>query len=207
MGFAGNIVRDRALLGSLLERLELPISLASPLLAHARAVQRDAARLGLVSPRDVASVVSRHSADSLLFALVRKPRRGERWIDVGAGAGFPGLVLAIAFPETSFTLAEPLRKRAGFLDSVAAEVGVANVDITTSRAEDIRADFDVAVARALADPVTTLDRLPALLLPGGCAIVAVGGGYAPSGAAEVVRLKDLGDVDSPGVFSMMTREV
>jgi len=87
VGFAGNIVRDRALLGSLLERLELPISLASPLLAHARAVQRDAARLGLVSPRDVASVVSRHSADSLLFALVRKPRRGERWIDVGTGAG------------------------------------------------------------------------------------------------------------------------
>ncbi|MGH2726026.1 MAG: RsmG family class I SAM-dependent methyltransferase, partial [Actinomycetota bacterium] len=92
MGFTGNITRDRSILAGLLQRLGLPLSLASPLLGHAGAVREAADRLGLVAPGDRGSIVQRHTADSLLFALARPPGPGERWADVGSGAGFPGLV-------------------------------------------------------------------------------------------------------------------
>ena len=206
MGFTGNIARDRSILGSLLERLELPASLASPLLAHARAVERGAERLGLISPADAQSVVPRHSADSLLFAVLRRPRAGERWVDVGSGAGFPGFVLAVCFPEINFTLSEPLQRRAGFLAATAAELGLQNVDITTSRADSLPTAFDVAVARAFTKPGAALAALLHLVRPGGQAIVAVGAEASDVPGATVVRLADIDNVDSPGVFSMMTRE-
>src|SRR2546421_11488732 len=86
------------ILSGLLRALELPQSLLSLLLAHAEAVRTDADRLGLVSRSDVDHIVARHTADSLLFALVRRPGPAERRVDVGSGAGFPGLVLACALP-------------------------------------------------------------------------------------------------------------
>lgn len=206
MGFTGNIARDRVVLGSLLDRLELPATLVSPVIAHAKAVERSAERLGLVSPADLGSIVPRHSADSLLFALVRRPGEGERWVDVGSGAGFPGLVLAVCFPTTAFTLSEPLQRRAGFLESIAAELGLSNVDITTSRAETLEDAFDVAVARALAAPRKALETLLGIVRPGGRAITAVASDSPPAGHGELVRVADIGNVDSPGLFSMMTRE-
>ena len=151
-------------------------------------------------------MIPRHTADSMLFAAVRRPAIGEHWADVGSGAGFPGVVLAICFPETSFALIEPQRRRAGFLDSVVAELGLANVDISMSSAEQMVPGFDVAVARALARPAAALPQLLKLLLPGGQAIVATAAGSASIDGAQLVRFDDLGDVDSPGVFSMMTRE-
>ena len=206
MGFTRNIASDRAVLGRLLERLELPPSVNSPLLAHAAMIRTANERLGLVSPNDVGSIVRRHTADSLLFALVRRPGPGERWADVGSGAGFPGLVLAASFPETSFTLSEPLRKRAGFLEASAAELGLQNVDITTGRAEELPSGFDVAVARALAEAGRAITELAKLTRPGGSVIVAAGAGGRQIPGASTVRLADLGNVDSPGVFFMMTNE-
>jgi 16S rRNA (guanine(527)-N(7))-methyltransferase RsmG len=206
VGFVRNIEPDGAALGRLLSRLGLSLSFLSPLLAHARAVQRDAVRIGLVSPSDIDQIVLRHSADSLLFALVRRPATGEQWVDVGSGAGFPGLVLACCFPECSFTLLEPLRKRAGFLELQAADLGLINVVVDPRRHEEIPdGTFDVAVARALAEPEAALTSMIRLVRIGGDALVAVGASGSVQGTT-VVRLEGVGFVDSPGVFSMMTRE-
>ena len=206
MSFTRNIARDRGVLGALLQRLGLPLNLASPLLAHASAVADAADRLGLVSPGDRGSLVARHTADSLLFAVARNPNPGETWVDVGSGAGFPGLVLACCYPETSFTLIEPSERRAGFLELQLAGIGLANAAVVARRLEDVAGVFDIAVARAFQAPTLALSNMIPLVKVGGQAIVAAGRHEAVPSGATVVTLEGLGDVDSPGVLFMMSRE-
>ncbi|MBI4728217.1 MAG: class I SAM-dependent methyltransferase [Acidobacteria bacterium] len=204
--------RDLALLCLMLRRMWIPESTASLLLAHAAAVARGAMRLGLISPRDEGAVVSRHTADSLLFALARPPVPRERWVDVGSGAGFPGLALACCYPETEFVLAEPLRRRAGFLELTVASLGLENAEVRSVRLPDANPDpalggeFDVAVARALADPSESLKRLLDVVRQDGEAIVAAGrSAQIPSGAREVeVKIEG---VDSPGRLFIARRAV
>lgn len=104
----------------------------------------------------------RHFLDSLSVAQVVTPEDGLRLLDVGAGAGFPGLALAIAFPGLHVTLLESTGKKVNFLRHVIQVLGLSNVVTVNARAEDAgqesihRAKYDVVVARAVA-------RLPALL--------------------------------------------
>jgi|ERR1041384_1627604 16S rRNA (guanine527-N7)-methyltransferase len=196
-------------LSSLLQGLRLPASVLSPLLAHAEAVEIEADRLGLVSKGDASNVLTRHTTDSLGFALARRPRPDARWVDVGSGAGFPGLPLAICFASTRFTLIEPQQRRAGFLDLQVSNLGLENVTVLAMRAEDVAARFQVGTARALAHPEAALARVGALLEPGGEAIVAVGSqeswqGKAFGEGARLVEVPGFG-VDSPGRLLMMTR--
>lgn len=205
-GFTRNIASDSAVLGRLLDRLGLPSTVLSLLLAHAAAVARDGARIGLVGSHE--DVIRRHTADSLLFALVRAPHPNERWIDVGSGAGFPGLVLAACFPETDFTLLEPLKRRAGFLELQNADLGLANVRVEARRLAEVEeATYEVATARALEEPGRALRSMVRVVAPNGLGIVAVGSADAipTDQAIREVRLDDLGNVDSPGRFFMMSR--
>jgi 16S rRNA (guanine527-N7)-methyltransferase len=206
MGFTGNLARGQAAVAPLLQRLALPATLLSPLLAHASDVSSSAERLGLVSSGDAGIVVERHTADSLLFAVARPPMPGERWVDAGSGAGFPGLVLACCYPRTAFTLVEPLRKRAGFLELEIASLGLQNAEVRAERLENLEPIYDVAVARALADPSEALARLLACVTPGGSVLVAAGPGAIPPEGASIVRVENPGSVDSPGVLFMMSRE-
>lgn len=197
---------DLTALSTLLRELVLPTTLLSPLLAHARAVEADADRLGLVSAADVGHVIARHTADSLLFALARRPEAGERWVDVGTGAGFPGLVLACCFPETLFTLVEPQRRRAGFLELQVLRLGLANVEVAVVRAAELSATYDVATARALAEPALALEALKSLLAAEGTALLAVGArAVAPPGVQDV-DVRRAG-VDSAGRLFMIARTV
>lgn len=206
MGFTRNIDEDRVVLGRLINRLGLPVTVLSLLLAHADAVRDAGRRLGLISPGDTQLVIARHTADSLLFALARTPQPGERWLDVGSGAGFPGLVLACAFPNCSYTLLEPLKRRAGFLQLRVLELGLANVTVDDRHLNDLAGEgFDVAVARAIQDPNEALPAMLDVLRESGEALVAVGPGVIPQAPARLLRLEDVGFVDSPGLFFMMTR--
>jgi 16S rRNA (guanine527-N7)-methyltransferase len=206
-GFTRNTTSDSALLGRLLGRLGVPSTALSLLLAHAVAVARDADRIGLLAADEV--IVRRHTADSLLFALVRAPQPGESWVDVGSGAGFPGLVLAATYPNSAFTLLEPQKRRAGFLELQTADLGLANVRVETRRLDEVEdAIHEVAVARALKEPGRALRSMVRVVARGGLAIVAVGSGPATPADPRVyeVRVDDIDDVDSPGRFFMMSHE-
>ena len=73
-------------------------------------------------------------------------------VDIGSGAGFPGMILAIAMPQTSFTLVEPLNKRASFLSFCVATIGLKNVTVLKQRAEDVKPfAYDVVTSRAVTD--------------------------------------------------------
>ena len=106
----------------------------------------------LTEPRDVAL---KHFADSLMLLGYHEIPEGARVIDVGTGAGFPGLVLKIARPDIKLTLLDSLRKRLDFLDELRAELGLDGVETVHIRAEDgarteLRESFDIAVSRAVA---------------------------------------------------------
>jgi 16S rRNA (guanine527-N7)-methyltransferase len=207
LGFTRNIDRDRAILGRLLALLGLPSTVLSLLFAHAEAVRAATPRLGLISPSDVDQIVPRHTADSMLFALARSPGSGERWMDVGSGAGFPGVVLACCYPDCSFTLLEPHGRRAGFLELVTSDLGLDNVVVDVRRLEELtEAGFDVAITRAFTDPSEALSSLIGSVREGGETLVAMGPGAAVAPSVRLVEVEVPDGVDSPGLFSMMTRK-
>jgi 16S rRNA (guanine527-N7)-methyltransferase len=73
-------------------------------------------------------------------------------MDIGTGAGFPGMILAMALPETEFTLVEPLKKRSSFLQFVKADLGLANVTVKSCRVEELPpCHFDLVTSRAVTD--------------------------------------------------------
>ena len=129
-------------------------------------------------------IEDRHFADSLLFAA--QPEVRGRLVDVGTGAGFPGVVAKIYKPDLQLTLMEPTGKRVDFLRYLCAELGLTGVEFAKERAEEAarkpwREQFDVACARAVAAlPVLCEYCLP-LVKPGGHFIALKG----PDAEAEV----------------------
>ena len=106
----------------------------------------------LTAPEDVAL---KHFADSMMLLQYTEIEGGARVIDVGTGAGFPGLVLKIVRPDLQLTLLDSLQKRLVFLETVCESLELENVSLVHSRAEDgsrteLRDSFDVAVSRAVA---------------------------------------------------------
>lgn len=143
-----------------------------------------ASPVSLTSVRDVDRAVEVHVADSLTGLVVDAVRTAGSLADLGPGAGFPGLVLAIARPEMRVTLVESVGRKAEFLASALAALAIPNARVVASRAEDWRegrATQDVVTARALA-PLTTLVEYAAPLLTVGGSLVAWKG---PAGAGEV----------------------
>ena len=142
-------------------------------------VYREAVSLGFLGPREQARLWERHLDDALGLALIRAPEPGQRWVDLGSGAGLPGLPLAFAHRSTSFTLVDAHRRRLDWVAAIAAEFGLANVDVAHARLEEYghgpaRESFDVATARALGPlPVVAELGLP-LLAVGGSLLIPRG---------------------------------
>jgi 16S rRNA (guanine527-N7)-methyltransferase len=110
--------------------------------------------LGLIGPLELPRLWSRHIINCVLVAPLLNPGITG---DVGSGAGLPGLVLAIARPDVQLVLIEPMERRADWLKSEAADLGLENVTVLRARAEDLRLDtpLDQVTARA----VTALSKL------------------------------------------------
>ncbi len=139
----------------------------------------EAVERGFLGPQEGARLRERHIDDALGLATLRPPMPGEQWVDLGSGAGLPGLPLAVAFPATRFTLVDAHRRRVDWVASTAAALHLANVSVVRARLEDYgrgaaREHFDVATARALGPlPVVAELGVP-ILRTGGTLLVPRG---------------------------------
>jgi 16S rRNA (guanine527-N7)-methyltransferase len=131
-------------------------------------LQRDARAPTTVRAPEAA--VDAHLADSLVALELEAVGRARTIVDLGSGAGFPGLPLAVALPHCEIRLLESQRRKCAFLENVAAELGIANATVVCERAEAWgagRAANDVVLARAVGPQPVVLEYAAPLLRLGG----------------------------------------
>ncbi|RPH55881.1 MAG: 16S rRNA (guanine(527)-N(7))-methyltransferase RsmG, partial [Chloroflexi bacterium] len=171
---------------------------ASMLAAYERELLDWNEKFNLTAIRDVEGIRAKHFLDSISCALAWKEQPPRRLVDVGTGAGFPGMVLKILYPAMKLTLVESVGKKANFCKHVAETLALENVEVVTARAEDVgqmpahREKYDWAVARAVAAMPILAEYLLPLVKVGGVMLAQKGeSGLAETQAAEKA-LKILG---------------
>ena len=107
-------------------------------------------KINVVSRKDIDELYLRHVLHSLAIAKFQKFNPGAEVLDVGTGGGFPGIPLAILYPETHFTLVDAIGKKIKVVQEVVAGLEIENVTAVNSRVEDIKGQFDFIVSRAVA---------------------------------------------------------
>ncbi|MFT5761137.1 MAG: 16S rRNA (guanine527-N7)-methyltransferase [Polaribacter sp.] len=111
-------------------------------------------KINVVSRKDIDELYLRHVLHSLGIAKVISFKPGSKVLDVGTGGGFPGIPLAILFPETQFHLVDSIGKKIKVVDEVVAGLGLENVKTTNGRVEEVKGDYDFIVSRAVAQMET-----------------------------------------------------
>ncbi len=110
-------------------------------------------KINLTAEKDPDSILKRHVFDSLQYSRALKP--DLRVMDIGSGAGFPGIPLKILFPGMALVLVESQRKRCSFMETVIRELGLEQAEVINARAEDIpnkqEGQFDAIIFRAVSD--------------------------------------------------------
>jgi 16S rRNA (guanine527-N7)-methyltransferase len=107
------------------------------------------AQINVISRKDIDLLYERHILHSLGIAKVYAFKPGQHVLDVGTGGGFPGVPLAILFPETEFLLVDSIGKKIKVVNEVAKGIGLKNLKAVHSRAEQINQKFDFIVSRAV----------------------------------------------------------
>ena len=148
-------------------------------------------RVNLISKQDEKRIVSRHFLDALAVLPVVRSLPGKQLLDLGTGAGFPGLPLRIAEPEIALTLLESKRKKTLFLRSLLALLDLSDVAVLRARAEalahspDHRGRYDIVTARAVAPPSLAWKLAKPFLRPNGSFIC-----YADPAALDLSSLSE-----------------
>jgi 16S rRNA (guanine527-N7)-methyltransferase len=106
-------------------------------------------QINVISRKDIDLLYERHVLHSLGIAKVLQFLPGEQVLDVGTGGGFPGIPLAIMFPETQFHLVDSIGKKIKVVQEVASALGLQNVQASHDRAEQVSGKFDFVVSRAV----------------------------------------------------------
>lgn len=164
---------------------------------YARDLAESGELLGLIGPREVSRLWTRHLLNCALVTRVLSPQVTSV-ADVGSGAGLPGLVLAIVRPEIEFVLVEPMERRTKWLTEEAERLGLSNVTVVRARAEEVsdRLNVDVVTARAVSALATLLPKCVPLLH--GCGELALMKGQHVAEeiekARKVVRKLHLEDI-------------
>lgn len=169
-------------------------------------------KFNLTAIRDVESIRTKHFLDSYSCVLAWKANPPNRLVDVGTGAGFPGIPLKIIYPTMQVTLVESVGKKAMFCQHVIQTLGLEGIEVVHSRAEEVgqnlahRETYDWAVARAVANLNILSEYLLPLVKLGGTMLAQKGEtGPAEAQSAEKAmkilggKLKQLIPVNLPGV--------
>lgn len=152
-------------------------------------------------------MVGRHLLDSLEVSRYPEFIGSKRIIDIGSGAGLPGIPLAIAYPDKEFLLLDARQKRIGFLNTCIDEIGLKNVVAVHGRVEDLghgkeRAKFDAAISRAFAELRIVLECSAPLLKVGG-QLLAMKGEHAKD---EIVAAGKAGDKLGFSSLNLVSRD-
>ncbi|NLL29071.1 MAG: 16S rRNA (guanine(527)-N(7))-methyltransferase RsmG [Bacteroidales bacterium] len=133
-------------------------------------------KINVISRKDMDNFYLHHVLHSLAIAKVYNFKSNSKVLDVGTGGGFPGIPLAVLFPETNFKLIDSIGKKITVVKEVASSIGLKNVDAEKTRSEDMKGVFDVIVSRA----VTEFPKFMNLIKPHLC---------KQTGAPRVLYLK------------------
>ncbi|MDR0285282.1 MAG: 16S rRNA (guanine(527)-N(7))-methyltransferase RsmG [Propionibacteriaceae bacterium] len=153
--------------------------------AYAELLAHEGTEWGLIGPRETDRLWDRHLLNSLCVAALIPTR--ARVADIGSGAGFPGLPLAIVRPDLAIDLVEPMQRRVRFLELCVARLGLESVHVVRARAEEYhpRPGVDIVTCRAVSAVAALLDMLSHLIPP--ATLLAIKGERA---AAEIDSAHD-----------------
>lgn len=156
-----------------LAELGLPATLHAPLLAYLKLLDKWSGAYNLTAVREPAAMVTHHALDSL---VVRPWLKGPRVIDVGSGAGIPGIPLALACPELQFVLLDSNAKKTRFITQAIHELKLPNVSVERARSEDYRPaqSFDTVISRAFASLAQMVEMTQHLCAPDGVFVAMKG---------------------------------
>ncbi|HEX4332117.1 MAG TPA: 16S rRNA (guanine(527)-N(7))-methyltransferase RsmG [Usitatibacter sp.] len=162
MSLAGDIAEGAAAMG-----IELPPDGAGKLAAHLELVEKWNRVHNLTAVRETEQMVSLHALDSL--SILPQLEGARTLVDVGTGAGLPGIPLAIARPAMNVTLLDASHKKCAFLQQGKTELALGNVTVVCERVESWKpeAKFDVVVSRAFAELADFIEQAKHLVAPGG----------------------------------------
>lgn len=124
------------------------------------------ARINVISRKDEAHIMLHHVWHSLALALRFQPPANASILDVGTGGGFPGIPLAILFPQSRFTLCDSIGKKITVVNNIAEALHLQNVTGIKARCESLDTDFDFVVSRAVAPAATIMQWTRHLIKPG-----------------------------------------
>jgi 16S rRNA (guanine527-N7)-methyltransferase len=167
---------------------------------------------GLIGPLELPRLWSRHILNCAIVAPLLHPGRVG---DVGSGAGLPGLVLAIARPDVSFVLIEPMERRIAWLNEQVDELGLSNVEVVRARAEDTKltSPLDQVTARAVSAFRKLIPLTAPLVRSGGELVLMKGAGAAAEieAASKEIKRYRLSNVEvitlGEGVLNEVTRVI
>lgn len=162
-------------------------------------------KINLTAITEPEDVLYKHFYDCILFFKAITPEKGARIIDVGTGAGFPGMVLKIVRPDIEVTLLDSLNKRLVFLNEVISELGLGGISTLHMRAEDAgksalhREKYDIACARAVAALPALMEYCLPLVKRGG-SFVAMKGANAEEEMSRSLNAVRLLGADKPTII-------
>ncbi len=150
-------------------------------------------KINVISRKDTDNLMERHVLHSLAISKFITFAKGTMVLDIGTGGGFPGIPLAIFFPDTEFVLCDSIAKKIHVAESISETIGLRNTDFVVGRAEQLKERFDFIVSRAVA-PMEQLYRWSAKLIKPNCINSKYNGFLLLKGgdlAAETKTLKQL----------------